>query len=291
MDIYLAGTPTVVTVPLKDRSGNDLSVEGVEYRVVNHAGVELVARTTLTTFGGSAEAVIEIPASVNVIAGVPQSISANQIDLFNVREARTIELFLSIGGNTVMLPYSYALEPADPLVVGINSFQTLPQAEMIALDMPSTDGWANASGVDKVAALVDARIRICMLNFSLLNSNISWGQESLNYVPEGSFQSPYAGGGRLFMFNGNLSLLTPSQYAMLPARFKAALCKAQLAEADSALGGDTLDARRRDGLLLESIGEVKQMFRAGKPIEMPVSKRALRYLSQFVSLSKRVGRS
>lgn len=292
MEIYLAGTPVTLTVPMQDRNGNALTVTSISYRVVDQAGLEVVPSTALDTFVAAAtEAVIEIPADINNIIPVPDTINSNQIDAFAVRGVRTVELILNIGGNTVVLNKSYALEPTDPLVVGVNSFQTFAQAELTSLDVPNMPGWAAASDKEKIAAIVDARAHICQLNFWMLNSNINWGQDNLNFVPEGAYQSPYAtSGNHLFIFNGNLSLLTPLQFDRLPVRFKAALRLAQVAEADSILGGDPVDVRRREGLLSETIGEVRQQFRFGKPLDMPVSKRALRYLSQFVSFSKKVGR-
>lgn len=295
MDIFLAGTPVSLAVPLQDRSGNVLDAASIEYRVTKQDGTEVVARTALADFTPSdSQAVVLLDATVNAIAAVPSSITASQIDQFTAREVRTVELFVTLNesGNTVMLAKSYALEPADALIVGINSFQTFPQAELVALDIPNLTGWGNASEHEKIAALVEARLRICNLNFWLLNSNVNWGQDSLNYVPEGAYQTPYATGSKsqMFMFNGNLSLLTPSQFAGLPVRFKAALYKAQVAEADSILGGDTVEQNRQAGVTLETIGEVKQMFRSSKPLDLGVNRRTMRYLSLFVTMGKRIGR-
>lgn len=290
MQVYLAGTPVTLVVPLKDGNGNSLTVDSIEYRVVDQDGLEVVAQVALFTFSGESEAVIEIPAEVNNIAPVPTDLTASQIDTFNVRGARTVELFLSVASNTILLNASYVLEPASPLVVGVNTFQTLTQAELSAMSVPNLAGWSSATDRDKMAALVDARSHIAMLSFSLLNSNAGWGQDSLNYVAEGSYPTSYVGGQSLFVLNGNLTQLTPSQYDKLPPRFKAALCLAQVAEADSILGGDPTDALRRDGLLSDAVGETRQTYRAGKPLDMPVCKRALRFLSQFITLSRRIGR-
>ena len=292
MDIYLAGTPVVLTVALQDRSGNALAVDSVDYRLVDQDGLEVVARTSLESFSsGDSVAVVEVPAELNNIVQMPASISSNQIDAYSVRGSRTAELFLMIGGNTVVLNSSYALEPTDPLVVGVNSFQTFTQAELTALDVPGIPGWSAATDKEKIAAMVDSRAHICQLNFWMLNSNINWGQDNMNYVPEGAYQSPYAASGNnMFIFNGNLSLLTPLQFSKLPIRFRAVLRLAQVAEADAILGGDPVDLLRREGLLSETIGNVSHQFRMGKPLDLPVSKRALRYLSQFVTFSKRIGR-
>jgi hypothetical protein len=292
MDIYLAGTQVTLVVPLQDRNGNPLTVTSISYRVVDNTDTQIVPLTALATFiAASTSATIVVPATLNNLAVIPATITNNQIDMFSTREVRTVELHLTISGNTVILTKSYALESDDPLMVGLNSFQTLPQAELVSIDIPNLLAWSAATDSDKLAALIDARSHICMLNFWLLNSNINWGQDSLNFIPDGTYQSPYIStGSGMFIFNGNLSLLTPTQYNTLPIRFRAALCKAQVAESDSIMGGDPIDIRRREGLMLESIGEVKQMFRAGKPIDLPVSKRALKYLSQFVTFAKHTGR-
>ena len=291
MEIYLAGTAVSLTVPLVDRSGNALDVASAEYRVVDQAGHEVVARGPLNGLDGS-NAVVTIDAAVNQVTTIPDTITSNDIDKYMTREARTVELFLTDTlGNVTMIAKSYALETPDPLIVGLNSFQTFAQADLMALEIPNMTAWNAATEHEKITALIEARQRICQLNFWLLNSNINWGQDNLNYVPEGAYQSPYAtNGNRMFIFNGNLSLLTPAQFSRLPVRFIAALRRAQVAEADQILGGSPVDARRQEGLMLESIGEVKQMFRPSKPLDLPISKRALRYLSQFVTFAKRIGR-
>ena len=294
MEIYLTGTDVSLTVPMNDRNGNALDVTSISYEVVNQNNLTLVSSTPLAGFTTSdANAAIVVPATFNIIAEVPSTITSNQIDTFNTREIRTVKLYcLLSSNNTITLTVSYVLEHSDPLRVGINSFQTLPLGELTAMDIPNITGWAGASDQDKISAMVAARNHICQLNFWLLNSNTNWGQDNLNFVPDGSYVSPYvsAGNNSMFIFNGNLGLLTPTQYAALPARFQTALRLAQVAEADSLLGGDPLAQRRQDGLLLESVGDVKQMFRAGKPLDLPVSKRSLRYLSAFVTMTKRIGR-
>ena len=289
MNIYLAGTAVVLTVDLQDRNGNAIEGSSVEYRIVDQDGNEILARGPLDSFGSGSEAVVEIPASLNAVATIdPATITANQIDTYFVRESRTVELYvLDDAGNTALITASYALEPSETLITGLNSFQSFPQAQLTAFDLPGLDGWSAANEKDKIAALIEARLHICQLRFNIINSNVNWGQDNMNYVPEGAYPTPYAG---MFMFNGNLALITPSNFINLPARFKTALRRAQVAEADSILGGDPVDVRRKEGLILESIGEVKQMFRGGKPLELPVSKRALRYVSPFISFSQRIGR-
>ncbi|MDY7537610.1 hypothetical protein RGU72_04995 [Undibacterium sp. 5I1] len=279
MDIFLAGTAVNLITVLSDKSGNPLKVTSIEYRISDESGTELVPLQALSGFvAESPQAVIEVSAENNIIADTAAS------------GLRAVELHCVVAGNTIVINTGYIVELADPLVVGTNSFQTYAQAEFNAVSLPNLAGWDKSSESERMAALSDARDHIVQLSFTQLNSNVNWGQDSLNFVPEGTYSTNYVSNGDMFLFNGNLALLTPLQFSKLPDKFKLALSKAQIVEADSILGGNVVDSRRREGLLLESIGEVKQMYRSGKPLDLPVSRRALSYLSYFVTFSKKVGR-
>lgn len=302
MNVYLAGSPVTLTVPLKDRSGNTLVASAISYRVVDQTGEEALPYTALTSFAsGAPEAVIEIPGAVNVLAAMSWQELAEMtwldmstrrwLDMASLnaaREARTVEMALTVSGNVVLLTHSYILEPADVLVPGLNSFQTLVEAEITALDVTGLDGWLSATDRDKIAALIDARAKIMQLRFSLSDDFARFGQDSLFYVRNGGAMTA---GTQWFLPEGSgLENLTLAQFKALPARFLTALYKAQVAEADGLLGGDPVDVRRQEGLLRETIGEVTQVYRDGHPVNLTVSRRALRYLAPFVSLARRVGR-
>lgn len=274
MNAYLHGTDVQLEVPLLDGSGNQLNVTSVEYRVCDQAGTELVPKSALAGFvAGSLTAVIRVPAAVNALSAAAS------------RALRAMELFCAVDGNTIVLLPTYVVERPDPLVVGVNSFQTYPSAQFVALDIPNLSGWDNASDAERIAALIDAREHICQLSFQRLSSR--FGQDYLDYVPEGVRDV----GSDLFGFNGDLKMLSPAQFADMPKELQEALNKAQVAEANVILGGDPVEAKRQDGLLLDSVGESRQMFRQGKPLQLPVSRRALAYLSQFVTFSKTIGRA
>ena len=292
MQIYLSGNPVTLTIPLVDRGGNTYSPSAVSYDVIDQTGTIQVALTPITTFNlGDTSVGITIPAAQNTAAIIdPTTITNNQVDEFSTRAIRTVRLYLTVGGDSVLLTSSYAIEPTDPLIVGMNSFQSFAQAELTSMDIPTLTAWHTAMDSQKFSAMIEARRRLCQLNYWLLNSNVNWGQDNMNFIPEGAYQSPYAGINNLFIFNGNISLLTPTQYGALPIRFKTALAFAQVAEADNILGGNPVVSRRQDGLLSESVGESKQVFRQGRPLNLPVCRRALEYVSQFVTFAKRTGR-
>ena len=280
LEVFLAGTDVTLVVQLADAAGNLINVDSIQYRVADHASVEIVPLTDLTGFvPGDSTASVVIPLALNALT------------TGNTREIRNVELMCLSAGNTIMISKAYGIEAKEPLTVGVNSFQTMSAAELTALDIPNLTAWASATDNEKSAALIEARERIHRLNFSLLNSNINFGQDALNYVPEGSFQSGYVSRSGLFVFNGNLGLLNATQYATLPERFKRALRQAQVAEANFILGGDTSSERRQAGIVMEAIGDSRQVFRQTKALEMPVCRAALGYLSYFVTFGKRIGRS
>jgi len=279
MDMFSAGTTVTLQVPLQDKSGNLLDVNSVSYRITDQNGNELVATTALTDFAaGSETADITVPAE------------DNQLDPGVSRALRNVELLCEISGNTVIMHAAYAIETADPLLVGVNSFATFAAAQFAALSIPNLPAWGAASDAEKIAALMDARAHIVQLSFAPLNSNINWGQDSLNFIPDGTYDTDYIGNGSMFLFNGNLDLLRPEQFKSLPTRFVDALIKAQVTEADYILGGGDIEKKRQEGLIMDNIGESRQMFRQGKPLTLPVCRRALAYLSYFVTFAKRIGR-
>ena len=279
LDIYLAGTEVTLTIDLVDAAGNALSVNSVQYTVLDMSGAAVVPLTTLSTFtSGDSQAAIEIANTVN------------QLTAPNPREIRTVELRCETDTGTIGISKSYAIETTDPLKIPDTSFQTFPMAQLTALDIPNIAAFNAASERDQIAALMDAREHIVQLNFNMLNSNVNFGQDSLNYVPEGSFQSAYAARNSLFLFNGSLNLLNETQFNQLPEKFKRALRQAQVVEANAILGGEPDDAKRQAGIVEEKIGESTIKFGQGSKLSLPVCKRALGYLSYYVNFAKRIGR-
>lgn len=278
MEMYLAGTAVRNVIALTDSFGNPLVVDSVEYDVVDQTGAPIVVRAPLAGFvPGAASAIIDVPAD------------ANQIADGLTRATRRVTLYCIVEGNTVSIRYLYAIEASDVLVTGVNSFQTYDQAELTALDIPNLTGWDSALYKDKIAAMVESRARLCMLNYSLLKANF-WAQDSLNYVPEGVYVTPYAG---LFSFSGDITFLPASAFEQLPIRFLNALRLAQVAEAnnilDAAVGGSAMQ-KRIEGLVEDTIGESKQVFARGKVLNLGVSRPAMRYLAPFVSFSMKTSR-
>jgi hypothetical protein len=293
MQSYLAGTAVTVDIPLLDDSGNPVQPATVNYRVVDQTDTEIIPSTPVPGYTvGQTSVSITVPAGSNAI----QTFSTTDNNVADIDQStfgsRTIQLTcVDALGNTFMLSASYVLRPVDVLVMGLNSFQSYAQAQLTRRFIANCPGWDAADEDARTAAMIEARDHLVRLNYYLLNTNVNFGQDSLNYIPEGQYVSQYAATNSLFMFNGMLGLLTPQQFSQLPNRFIIALQKAQVAEADYILQPDPIEQRRQEGLVVESIGQTKQMFRGAKPLQLPACRKAMSYLSYFLTNTKMIGRA
>lgn len=264
MDKFLAGAPVTLTIPLQDRLGNAIAALGVEFEVLDRNGVVKQARQVATVSGDSVTVTVT-SASNQLNDGVP-------------RDLRTVKLYCQIDGGEQTISRSYAVEATDVLIVGVNSFQTLDEAELTAMEIFDTGDWDLATDDEKIRALIDSRTRICAMYFNLLD--LYRPKDNVSYVPEGVIG--ISRGISPWNVSNQLGYLTVEQYNLLPERFKVALRLAQVADSIDTLTPDPVMQKRAKGLILDTIGETKQMFVNARPVSAPVSKRAMEYLRNFV---------
>lgn len=264
MDKFLAGAPVTLTIPLQDRLGNPVTATAVEFEVLDRHGAVKQARQAVTLGGDSVTVVV--------------ASSANDLAESVPRDLRTVKLYCVIEGGEATISKSYAVEADAVLIVGVNSFQTLEEAELTAMDIFDVGDWDVIDDEDKVRALADARTRICAMSFNLLD--IHRPQDDVGYVPEGVIG--ISRGPSPWNIKDQLGDLTIEQYNLLPEKFKKALRMAQVADAAATLTPDPVEQKRAKGLILDTIGETKQMFRSSRPVNSPVCKKAMDYLRDFV---------
>lgn len=249
MDFLQAGNDVIRTLPFV-KDGESVTPDSASYRVLDADGTELVAATAITISPGSTSCKITVSAAHNTLNGV-------------TRGMRVIELSIVADGATRVSKDRYIIESSDGLEVDNNSFVTMNEAILRALDMTATEGWDAASDRDRTAALIEAYSQVYKLQF---------------YI--GDFAAePFS-----------LKELTTDQYAELPVDFMSALKCAQVAQANSLLGSEWITDKRDNGLMSETIGESSNMYRPGKPLSMPVRRRAMQCLSGYLALTKRTGR-
>lgn len=186
---------------------------------------------------------------------------------------RSVELVIKLFDGTYrQYQDEYMIIGGKELIVGVNSFLTYGGAQKLSYQTPLIDHWNEAEKEERVKALHEAYNRICLLSFYVVEK---WDYKHAAF-PKAAF---------------NLNSISREEYLGLSSKFRKALEMAQLVEADDVLNVDSIDERRRRGLILETIGESKQMFDSGKALTFPVSSRALRYLGKYLITSKRTGRT
>lgn len=270
MNTYLAGTPVKLAVSFTDSDGNPLSVTSATYRIVDDSSTEVQASTS---FDPSLNE-LTIAAEFNQIASIDfDQLTSETMDLVRLNEARIVEFELTLeDGNIQPFDMPYVVVPRERLISGLNSFQSLRESYLNTMSVPGTTAWMASTEDDRVAAMIEARLRICSFQFR----DVVTGQ---SYMSEGSTI-------------GDLSLVTPVEFKSLSARFRKALQLAQIAEAVEILGGgDKSTSFRRSGLTSQTIGETQETYRTSAPLDLRLSKTALNYLGPYISLNQRIGRA
>lgn len=203
------------------------------------------------------------PAQSITVVGSVVSISPNTvIGTSDLRAYRLIRVTFSKAGITYVAEHEFILESEVILEVGNNSFQTYPDSVVRALDISDIDDFRLAEKSSKQAALITAFHSLSTLNF-------------------------YVDGARY----GQIDQLTDLEFEALSPRFKEAIRKAQIVEANEYLSTNSAHKKRQLGIFSETIGESSMFFRTGKPIPLPVTRRAMDILRGYIVWELGVGRA
>lgn len=266
MDIYKSGAEVNVNQAFVNYDGDQIYPTSISYRVEDEDGVEIVADTAHTFDPDDTEMSI-------VIAGAD-----NTLDIEDWTKMRVVIITLVADGHDYEHVQRYIVRQGSRLAEWVNSFQTYNSALMRAFDITQTPGWDIADEDTRQTALIEAYENIGKIKF---NGDAFYGDSDsqsydtgLNVYSEGF----YIGG------------LADTEINNLSEAFVEALKRAQILEADYLLGSETVEDKRRGGLMSETVGESSNMFRPGKPIVLPVSNRAMKALAGYILLGRRVGR-
>lgn len=257
---FRSGSDALVKFPLVDASGEPLVASALQYRVTDQEGVERVALTALPNVEGAESAEVIVAAVVNTMAAGA------------LRELRTVELHVTTPGGVIVLSSHYFIDSGATLTVMGNSFQTLAQALVRSAEIANLTAWDSASDDGKVRALADAYRALGKLSYRYDRSESQTQIRDKVWLP------------------ASIHDLSLAEFQALDAKFRTALCVAQVIEADALLGGSDVSNLRREGLMSATVGEVSQMFRPGKPLTLPVARRTLQALAGFVTWTVGAGR-
>lgn len=321
MNVFISGNVVESNIALNDDAGNPIAdVVGVTYRVIDSENNELVKPTVYVPNGEDypeeteeptepetpetpEEALTDEPGQEEPSEPVEEETisevivqTSEEVNTLKEETSRDIRIIClkakTKSGAVFSLEYAYGLTIADPLTVGVNSFMTYRQAQKMAMDMPKLNNWESMSQSQRISALLEAKQRICRLAFDF--GQVQLDMTKQDYVVQAAGKPRCVQVGEIFgVYGGSVKLedLSVEDFEALPTKFRTALMQAQLAEANDVLEVDSIAERRRQGLILETIGEVKQMFSSIIPAQMAVSSKAMSYLSRYLASGKKIGRS
>jgi len=270
MKSFPVGLAVSVTLRFEDFNGDPVTPTGLSYHVEDENGSVVRAAETISVDPTATEVAVVIPAAINFLpAGT-------------VSGARTVILSITTTEGVHEVSEIYTLRRPQRLSVLENSFITYAKAVVVADDMPRLDSWNLASAPERQQALIEAFTRLTRLGYHVKYPE---GVEGMSYLNDRILFD------RTRISPQMWSEMTTEWFGGLPKPFLEALAKAQVAEANELLSGDVVGAKRRLGLMSESIGESSMMFRPGKPLDLGVSRAALDYLTGYVDLRMTATRS
>jgi hypothetical protein len=253
MDRFPVGTAVTLQIAYVDY--NDVAVvpTGVSYTVRNENDDELAADIPVAG-PYTDKATITIAGNLNTPAG-----------------ARMIELKMTNAAGDTFVDAVYEVRDRVRLVLLDNSFITYLQAQLIANMMPNAVGWQGATEDQRIYALMAAYERLTRFAYLIKwpeqvdTQNILLQDQHARITPQ------------------MWPAMTPELLAPYPVNFRNALAKAQVIEANAVLTGDPIADKRRAGLMAESVGESKMMWRGGvRPLDYGVHRDTFDALKGYI---------
>lgn len=252
-----AGASVSLTIPFKDANGDPVQPTGIVVTLVNEEGE--VMHGPVVTSSEDTELVYTVPAEGNVLKpGETLGIRTLEVELATVR-------------GEVQIRETYMLRAAMALKTLTNSFQTMEGALLTAAGMVRVESFNAASADAQRDALLEAFTRLTRYGYIVrpdgeenFRERILCGTERV--VPR---EWPVMEEGRWLSF---------------PDRFRKALRRAQVQEANTLLSGESATSFRRMGILSKTTGESSATFMAGKPLDLGIARETLEHLTGFIEI-------
>lgn len=264
MDFYPENYDVTLEVSLDDPVGKPTTVSAVTAKLFDQENAEIVDLGAQSFTSGDRNVSITIPRA-NLTLGASE-----------VRQARILEVTIVQTNGTIVRRSSFGIQKELRLVIMQNSFQTYEGAEIMSVDFTNVDSWLVADENARKGALEEAFHRITMIPMA--------------YVPRDA-ENNLLPSERVCIPRDLWQEVTKTTFDAYPAHFKRALRRAQFIEAVSLLRGDDIAQKRRDGIIMEVIGESEVKFETSKVVDYGLSTEALAALTGYIDFSMQIGRA
>lgn len=262
LPIHPTNTAYAFSVPLTDSSGVVINVATVTWNVLDEDGVVLNVVPFVTNVTPGATAIeLTVPAELNE---TPDG---------QVRGVRVV--MVSLDGASLTTSVSYMIENNTALVVMTNSFQTYERVLVTRAELGQTLAAFDAAIKGRQIAALETAYR----KLGRIHYKYALDGDGSNYI---SWDDEMHSGCSTYRIVRDIAAVTFADFSALPERFKSALRRAQIVEANAILGGDPITEKRMSGIVSETVGESSMFLSSTKPLTLPVSRSAFAELNGFV---------
>lgn len=183
--------------------------------------------------------------------------SANQLPVGVLTAAREIEVMVTAtDGTEYIVAKTYVVRSMQSdLVIGENTLLNIAGSDLFAVDTPGVSDWLQGDREQKQACLKEAFRRLVALPF---------------------------------VFDGirrNVGNMTKAEILAIDQKILMAMKRAQIVEAANILDGEP--ESREDGVLQETIGQVRKIFGTAKRLDLGISKKAFSHVAKYVDMSSK----
>lgn len=208
------------------------------------------------------------------------------VNTFTGSVGRLLVGTFSDGTDTYRTEDYFLLLSRTQLVRQENSFQTYTEALRRRQEVGiSLSGWDSGTKNGRISALQEAYSRICQMGFHVPGYNASSVNQKSAAYGRGT-DDPWFQSGRV-----KLATLTAGEFDELPEAFKKAIKKAQVVEANIAMGGDKIAELRKQGLISKTTGESSAFFKSTPYLNLPVSRETHEILKRYIVFQTRIDRA
>lgn len=263
MIFYPDGNTSTITVPFTNSIGAEVTPSAATARLLNGEGVQIVDLGALVFANDAVSVDVAIPGINNVLADD------------EMRAVRILSVLLTFPEGNLEKRISYGVERAIKLVTMENSFMTYETAHLISMEAVNPIGWLVADENMRKTGLAEAYRRLVQIPMKYnprdLDGTILREQETV-------------------ILRDEWISLTYDDFAAFPLHFRAALRRAQFVETNELLKQDPAAARRRAGVIAESIGESSVRL-SDSIVDYGISTETLSVLTGYIYFSMRIGRA
>lgn len=247
-----------------------MSAASATYSIKDAAGQIITSGVDVPVEEGQMFVTIAIPGSFNVLGE-------------RERDLRRVTLSVDAGGAFINKEQQYIVLRSLELSVPGQSFISISEAQLQAIDMINGGNLLSGSEGDLRRQLIEATKRVKSMSFSMRRIyGIDWDDYDR---PQNMLQTstlPFRFAGQYTSDIVDWDKLSDEDFMEFPEVFRNALAMAVVNEASEIAGGNDIQRAREDGIVSESIGETTIAYRQGKSAISTVAKTTWRILLKYM---------